>query len=115
VFPAHDGEVGVWCNHIPMFCKLGMGVMKIIGVSPDVGTSLDVTFLLIDGGFALLAANVLTIIAFDAISPRDTKSEKIQRIVERTEKLASSDIAAEQRRHYLKKISLLRQLAQRRY
>ena len=113
VFPAHDGEVGIWYNHIPMLCKLGMGVMKIIRASSDVDTLPDVVFLLIDGGFALLAANVLTIIAFDAISPRDTKAEKIQRIVERTEKLASGDVTIEQRRHHLKKISLLRQLAQR--
>jgi F0F1-type ATP synthase epsilon subunit len=68
VFPAHDGEVGILCNHIPMFCKLGVGVMKITGIPPDVDTPPQVTFLLIEGGFALLAANVLTIMAFAATS-----------------------------------------------
>jgi F0F1-type ATP synthase epsilon subunit len=66
VFPAHDGKVGVLYGHIPMLCKLAVGVMKISGVPPDVDTPPQVTSLLIKGGFALLAANVLTIIAFGA-------------------------------------------------
>ena len=89
--------------------------MKITGVSPDVDTPATRTVLLIDGGFALLAANVLTITAFEAISPRDTKAEKIQRIIEKTEqKLTSGPITPQQRLYYLKKISLLKQLLQQR-
>ncbi len=111
VLPAHDGEVGVWHNHIPMLCKLGMGIMKIIGVPLDVDTPPEMIFLLIDGGSALLAENVLTIITFDAISFRDTESEKIQRIIERTEKSAAKAATPQQRSHYLKKRSLLAQLS----
>jgi F0F1-type ATP synthase epsilon subunit len=66
VFPAHDGKVGILYNHIPMLCKLDGGVMKITGVAPDVDTPPKVTYISVEGGFALLAANVLTIIAFDA-------------------------------------------------
>ncbi len=112
VFPAHDGEVGIWHNHIPMLCKLGMGIMKIVGVPLDVDTPPETVFLLIDGGSALLAENVLTIITFDAISFRDAKSEKIQRIIERTEKSAAKADTLQQRQHYLKKSSLLMQLSQ---
>jgi F0F1-type ATP synthase epsilon subunit len=115
VFPAHDGQVCVWYNHIPMLCKLGLGIMKITGVAPDVDTSANITFLFVDGGFALLAANVLTITAFEAVSPRDTKLEKIQRIIEKAEKSAAGAVTPLQRRHYLNKISLLRQLVQREY
>jgi F0F1-type ATP synthase epsilon subunit len=115
VFPAHDGQVCVWYGHIPMLCKLGLGIVKITGVPPDIDTPPSVTALLIDGGFMLLAANVLTITAFEAISPRDTKVEKIRRIIEKAEKLASGEVTVEQRRHHLKKISLLRQLVQREY
>lgn len=98
-----------------MLCKLGLGIIKITGVPPDIDTPPNVTTLLIDGGFMLLAANVLTITAFEAISPRDTKVEKIRRIIEKAEKSASGEVTVEQRRHYLKKISLLRQLVQREY
>lgn len=112
VFPAHDGEVGIWCNHTPMLCKLDMGIMKITGVPVDVDTPAETVFLLIDGGSALLAENILTIITFDAISFRDTKSEKIQRIIERTEKSTANAATPQQRRHYLKKSSLLMQLSQ---
>lgn len=115
VLPAHDGEVGIWCNHVPMLCKLAMGMVKITGVPSDVDTPPEITFLFIEGGFALLAANVLTVTAFDAVSSRDSSAEKIRRIIERTEKSAAGTVTQQQRRHYLKKISLLTQLVQRQH
>ena len=27
--PAHDGQIGVLQNHMPMLCKLGMGIMEV--------------------------------------------------------------------------------------
>jgi F0F1-type ATP synthase epsilon subunit len=78
VFPAHDGKVGILYNHLPMLCKLDGGVMKITGVPPDVDTLPQITSLLIEGGFALLAVNVLTIMAFDAASLDDNSAEKIR-------------------------------------
>ena len=77
VFPAHDGKVGIWYGHIPMLCKLDVGVMKITGVPPDIDTPPQVTSLLIEGGFALLDANILTITAFDTASLEDNSAEKI--------------------------------------
>jgi len=77
VFPAHDGKVGILYNHIPMFCKLDRGVMKITGVPPDVDTPPQVTSVFIEGGFALLAANVLTIMASDAASLDDDNTEEM--------------------------------------
>ncbi len=115
VLPAHDGEVGIWCNHIPMLCKLGTGIMRITGIPPDVDTSPEVTRLLIDGGFALLAANVLTVTAIDAISPSDTKAEKIHRIIKRLEKSVAAALTPETRLQYTRKISLLNQLLQQYY
>jgi len=76
VFPAHDGKVGILYGHIPMFCKLDGGVMKITGVPQDVDTLPQIISLSIQGGFALLAANVLTIMAFDAASLEDNSAEK---------------------------------------
>jgi len=115
VFPAHDGRVGIWHNHIPMLCKLGMGMMKITHILPDVDTPLSEILLFIDGGFALLAANVLEVTAFDAISLRDTKAEKIQRIIKRLEKSVATALTPESRHHYTTKISLLKQLLQQYY
>ena len=110
VFPAHDGEVGILYNHIPMLCELGMGIMKITGVPPDIDTSPSETFLFIDGGFALLAANVLAITAFEAISPRDTESARMEQIIERAERTAAEAAISQQRSYYLRKISLLKRL-----
>ncbi len=113
VLPAHDGEVGIWHNHVPMLCKLGMGIMKVAHIPLDIDTPPSETLLFIDGGFALLAKNILTIIAFEAISPRDTKFEKMQRIIDRAEKSAAGAVTQEQRLHYLKKSSILKQFVQR--
>ena len=110
VFPAHDGEVGILRNHIPMLCELGMGIMKITGVPADIDTNPHETFLFIDGGFALLAANVLTLTAFEAISSSNTESDKMKQIIERVEKAAAEAAISQQRSHCLRKISLLRRL-----
>jgi F0F1-type ATP synthase epsilon subunit len=86
VFPAHDGKVGIWYGHIPMLCKLDVGIMKITGVPPDVDTPPQISSLLIEGGFALLAANILTIMAFDASSVGDSVEENTS--IEKTKKSA---------------------------
>jgi F0F1-type ATP synthase epsilon subunit len=79
IFPAHDGKVGIWYNHIPMLCKLNAGIMKITGVPPDVDTPPEIASLSIDSGFALLAANVLTIITADSRVEKNTSVEKTKK------------------------------------
>ncbi|MFZ0035211.1 MAG: hypothetical protein WAK60_09540 [Sedimentisphaerales bacterium] len=79
IFPAHDGKVGIWHNHIPMLCKLDAGIMKITGVPQDVGTPPEITSLSIAGGFALLAANVLTIITAYSRVEKNTSVEKTKK------------------------------------
>ena len=27
--PAHDGQMGVWRDHMPMLCRLGLGIMEV--------------------------------------------------------------------------------------
>jgi F0F1-type ATP synthase epsilon subunit len=29
ILTAHDGQVGIWRNHMPMLVELGMGIMEI--------------------------------------------------------------------------------------
>ncbi len=119
VFPAHDGQVGVLYNHMPMFCELGLGIMEVNCVRPDkiaqedlsAGRSADKIRLLIDGGFVLISSNLLTVIASDAISGRDLEKEKIQLLLEKSgKKLASGTFTPEQRQHEVKKNALLASL-----
>lgn len=54
-FPAHDGEMGVLRNRAPLVCKLGIGVLRV-----ELGTDRHAVF--IDGGFAQVVGNRLTIL-----------------------------------------------------
>ena len=119
VFPAHDGQVGVLYNHMPMFCELGLGIMEVACVQPDkiaqgdlsAGRSADKTRLLIDGGFALISSNLITIIASDAIYGRDLEKEKIEQMLEKSrKKLAGGALTPELRQHEVRKNVLLASL-----
>ena len=58
-FPAHDGEMGVLLNRAPMVCKLGTGPLRV--QSPD-----QTHTLFVDGGFAQVVGNKLTILTEQA-------------------------------------------------
>lgn len=110
VFPAHDGQVGILYNHMPMFCELGLGIMEV-KTGPSENHQEDKIRLLIDGGFVLISSNLLTVIASDAICGRDLEGEKIEQILEKSrKKLAGGVLTPEQRQHEVKKNALLASL-----
>lgn len=55
VFPAHDGEVGILPNRAPLLFKMGAGELRV--ESPQ-GSQL----LFVDGGFAQMVENRLTLL-----------------------------------------------------
>lgn len=113
VFPAHDGQVGIWRNHMPMLCKLGLGIMTVESVPFDSQLLPEHIFLLIDGGFAQVNNNLLTIIAQDAISLHGLEPEKFEKILEKARnKLAHSAYTLHQQNHEKRKISFLTKLAE---
>ncbi len=61
VFPAHDGEIGVLRNRAPLLCKMGIGVCR---VTTDSGTKRYY----VDGGFARMLHNRLTLLTQEARS-----------------------------------------------
>ena len=60
-FPAHDGEMGVLTRRSPLVCKMGIGTLRI--ESPD-----EKHTLFVDGGFAQVLDNRLTILTQQAKS-----------------------------------------------
>jgi len=66
-FPAHDGEIGILPNRAPLVCKLGIGVMRI-------ETPAEKHQLFIDGGFAQMVDNRLTILTEQARKPSEVES-----------------------------------------
>lgn len=59
-FPAHDGEIGIMVDRSPLVCKLGIGPMRIEQADGEKQT------LLVDGGFAEVSGNSLTILTEQA-------------------------------------------------
>ncbi len=64
VIPAHDGLLGVLPGHAPLLCNLGAGLLKM-----QIGQSEETIF--IDGGFAHIRENEVTILTRQALSSKD--------------------------------------------
>jgi len=61
VLPAHDGQIGVLTNRAPLLCKMGIGVCRIT-------TTGGQQAYYVDGGFARMLDNRLTILTQEARS-----------------------------------------------
>jgi F-type H+-transporting ATPase subunit epsilon len=113
VFPAHDGKVGIWRNHMPMLCKLGLGIMTVEKAHSDAELSLKHTPLLIDGGFAQVSNNLVTIITQDAICLEGMEADKVEKVLETVRnKLAHGTYNPQQRKHEEEKLAFLTKLAE---
>ncbi len=68
VFPAHDGELGVLVNRSALLCRVGIGVMRIQQASGSQS-------LFVDGGFAQIVDNRLTILTEQSKKPEELNSQ----------------------------------------
>jgi F-type H+-transporting ATPase subunit epsilon len=111
VLPAHDGQLGILYDHMPMLCQLGLGVMK---VTPAPAGQSDL-FFFIDGGSALVAQNSVTVIAYDALPLQDVKTERIQSMIDKTaQNAASPTLPPNERAHENERLRALQKLAESR-
>ncbi|MGD0597287.1 MAG: F0F1 ATP synthase subunit epsilon [Sedimentisphaerales bacterium] len=112
VFPAHDGMVGVLCDHMPMFCELGLGMMEVEYTSEETGKPQhNKAIVVIDKGFALIGENIATIVSNDAVSSIDVKKEKVEHMIERIEKkISTAAYTPDQQEHETRKVALLKTL-----
>lgn len=81
-FPAHDGEMGMLTGRAPLICKLGIGTLRIEGADADrdggesAGTGTHTLF--VDGGFAQVFENRLTILTEQARKPQDLEAGALE-------------------------------------
>jgi len=61
-FPAHDGEMGALYNRAPLLCKLGIGTLRVESTG-------EKHTLFVEGGFAQIVDNHLTILTEQARRP----------------------------------------------
>ena len=92
--PAWDGEIGVMSHRAPLLVKLGVGKLRI-----DTGAEgADELVFLIDGGFAEMVDNRLTVLTEDARTPEELDADAGKSALSEARALTGgSDAEVEQR------------------
>jgi len=84
-FPIHDGELGALRNRAPLVCKLGIGPVRVDAEG-------ETHHLFIDGGFAQIVENRLTILTEQARAVKDIDASACrQKLVEARAMPTTSD------------------------
>lgn len=111
--PAHDGQMGVWRDHMPMLCKLGLGIMEVHEFVTDENPQPSYTSFVIDGGFVRISKNVVIVLAYDVTGLSDIDMQKAQNMLDNANKLTGDSAEAmNNRQHAIKKAALLVQMLQ---
>lgn len=87
VFPAHDGELGVLRDRAAMVCKMGIGVARIEG---DGGRR----EFYVDGGFAQVVQNRLTILTERAREAKDVDRAAAEKAMVEAKSMKMPDTSA---------------------
>lgn len=114
VLPAHDGQVGILYDHMPMLCQLGLGQMNVTAAqAEEVREAATVpSSFFIDGGFALVAVNSVTVVAYEAVSLRENRDEKLKSLMEKAGKeVADGTLPPKQHAHETERLRVLTRLA----
>ena len=74
-FPAHDGEVGIMPNRAPLLCRLGLGVLRVESEG-------EKRAFYVDGGFAQMVDNKLTLLTEQARAAGDIEHEAARQALE---------------------------------
>lgn len=113
VFPAHDGQVGILHSHMPMLSQLGLGVVRVVQPSDEDADRRPEVDFFVDGGFALVAENSVTVIAYDALALQGIKAETIESMIEKaTRTLEKGTLSPAQQIHERERLRALRKIAE---
>jgi len=110
---AHDGQMGVWQNHMPMLCKLGLGIMEVRDCITEDDQMPGHAYFLVDGGFVRISNNVVTVLAYDVMTLTDIATVDAEKMREEAGKLPGDNVLAmQQRKKAAQKAALIMQMAQ---
>lgn len=97
-FPAHDGEMGMLTGRAPLICKLGIGTLRIDGTDADrdgeASAGADTHILFVDGGFAQVFENRLTILTEQARRPQDLDAGALEQALVEARAMKITDEAS---------------------
>ena len=89
VLPTESGEIGLLTGHIPLVTQLKLGALKVINESNQEAFA-------IQGGFAQLVSDKISILTDEAIAASDLEASAIEASINALEKqLASAESASE--------------------
>ena len=84
VMPAHDGLIGILRGRAPLLCKLGIGIVKLV-----IGN--EERRLFVDGGFAQVRDNKVTILTSAALEPDQIERPAAEAALKAAMDMAISD------------------------
>ncbi len=84
VFPAHDGEIGVLPRRAPLLCRLGTGVLRVTIEGEE-------RKFFIDGGFAQMVDNRLTLLTEQARGADEIELEAARQALEAARAMSVDD------------------------
>jgi F-type H+-transporting ATPase subunit epsilon len=72
--PAHDGEIGLLRSRAPLVCRLAIGKLRV-----ETEAGMEVFY--IDGGFAEMADNELTVLTEDALRAEEIDRGEVEKLL----------------------------------
>jgi F-type H+-transporting ATPase subunit epsilon len=106
VFTAHDGEMGVLTGRAPLMCELGIGQLRY-------ETAGQTRRLFIDGGFAQVYENSVTVLTQRAMPAEEIAAETIAAAERAVDELRGTDAATcAAREQAQQRVRVLRRLQQ---
>ncbi len=97
-FPAHDGEMGMLTGRAPLICKLGIGTLRIEGTDADrdgeASENAQTHVLFVDGGFAQVFENRLTLLTEQARRPQDLDAGALEQALVEARAMKITDEAS---------------------
>ena len=85
VFPAYDGEIGILPNHAPLLTQLGIGLLRVTAQDGERHR------LYVDGGFAQMVDNRLTLLTEQATPPGDLVPEAAEHVADQWRNMTVTD------------------------
>jgi len=105
VIPAHDGELGVLKDRSALMCELGIGQLRY-------GPPGQARRLFIDGGFAQVYDNTVTVLTNRAVAAEEIKAETVRAFEGEVEKHTGTDAEARAAREAAqRRLSVVRSLS----
>lgn len=103
VIPAHDGELGILFNRAPLMCELGIGKLRY-----QAGGRTHRLF--VDGGFAQVYRNRVTVLSDQALTSQQVSDETIE---EYSRRARDSGLSPHERARARRRVRVLKSLRRR--